>query len=123
MEALLRGEQADVSAVLVDMEGLPGFDRRVYEAARRIPPGSTSTYGAIAAELGHRAAARDVGQALGNHPFPILLPCHRILAAGGKLGGFSARGGSATKRKMLAIENVRTGDAPTLLDGLESAGG
>jgi methylated-DNA-[protein]-cysteine S-methyltransferase len=78
----------------------------VYEIARTIPPGATLSYGEIAARLGMRGSARAVGQALGRNPFPIVVPCHRVLAAGGKLGGFSANGGVATKLRMLSIEGA-----------------
>ena len=89
------------------MDGVPEFHRRVYEAARAIPPGNTLSYGDIAKRVGAPGAARAVGQALGRNPFPIVVPCHRVLAAGGKIGGFSAQGGVATKRRMLAIEGAR----------------
>lgn len=115
--ALLRGEDRDLSAVALDMDGLPEFDRRVYEIARTIPPGSTSSYGEIAARLGGRDLAREVGQALGRNPFPLVVPCHRVLAAGGRAGGFSANGGVTTKLRLLTIERARTSAAPTLFDG------
>jgi O-6-methylguanine DNA methyltransferase len=102
--ALLEGEASDLSDVALDMEGVAPFHRRVYEVARTIPPGRTLAYGDVAARLGAGRAARAVGQALGRNPFPIVVPCHRVLAAGGKIGGFSAHGGTATKRRMLAIE-------------------
>jgi methylated-DNA-[protein]-cysteine S-methyltransferase len=105
--ALLRGEASDLSIIALDMSLVPAFHRRVYEAARTIPPGMTLSYGEIAAQIGAPGAARAVGQALGRNPFPIVVPCHRVLAAGGKIGGFSAQGGVATKRRMLAIEGVR----------------
>jgi O-6-methylguanine DNA methyltransferase len=105
--ALLSGEESDLSAVLLDMDGVPPFHQRVYEVARRIPPGTTLSYGEIAARLGAPRAARAVGQALGQNPFPIVVPCHRVLASGGKIGGFSAHGGVATKLRMLAIEGAR----------------
>ena len=85
--------------------------------ARGIAPGATLSYGEIAARLGERGLARDVGQALGRNPFPIIVPCHRVLAAGGKAGGFSANGGVTTKLRLLTIERARTSDAPTLFDG------
>jgi methylated-DNA-[protein]-cysteine S-methyltransferase len=91
--ALLNGEPTDLSFVEVDMAGIPDLARRVYDIARRIPPGGTLTYGDIAKEVGLQGDAREVGQALGKNPFPIVIPCHRVVAAGGKLGGFSARGG------------------------------
>ena len=102
--ALLQGEPSDLSEIALDMEGVAPFHRRVYEVARTIPPGKTLAYGEVAARLGAAGAARAVGQALGHNPFPIVVPCHRVVAAGGKIGGFSAHGGPATKRRMLAIE-------------------
>ena len=93
------------------------FDRRVYEVARTIAPGATLAYGEISARLGARDLAREVGQALGRNPFPIIVPCHRVLAAGGKAGGFSANGGITTKLRLLTIERARTSDTPTLFDG------
>ncbi len=104
---LLRGGESDLSGVALDMEHVPAFHRRVYEVARTIPPGMTLSYGAIAARIGASGAARAVGQALGRNPFPIVVPCHRVLAAGGKIGGFSAEGGITTKRRMLAIEGAQ----------------
>ena len=114
--ALLDGEPKDLSAVALDMDGIAQFDRRVYEAARAVPAGATLSYGELAARLGERALAREVGQALGRNPFPIIVPCHRVLAAGAKAGGFSANGGVATKLALLTIERARTSDAPTLFD-------
>jgi methylated-DNA-[protein]-cysteine S-methyltransferase len=102
--ALLRGEVSDLSTVALDMERLPAFHRRVYEIARTIPPGETLSYGELAARLGAPGAARAVGQALGRNPFAIVVPCHRVLAAGGKVGGFSANGGITTKLRLLSIE-------------------
>ncbi|HZP27547.1 MAG TPA: MGMT family protein, partial [Acidimicrobiia bacterium] len=89
-----------------DMHGIPRFHQRVYEAARAVPVGTTVTYGELAARVGSPASARAVGQAMAANPFPIVVPCHRVLSAGGRLGGFSATGGLATKRRMLAIEGV-----------------
>jgi methylated-DNA-[protein]-cysteine S-methyltransferase len=91
--ALLRGEDRDLSGIPLDMDGVPPFHRRVYEAARSIPAGTTLSYGDIAARLGAPGSARAVGQALGRNPFAIVVPCHRVLAAGGRPGGFSANGG------------------------------
>ncbi|HTL00122.1 MAG TPA: methylated-DNA--[protein]-cysteine S-methyltransferase [Pseudomonadales bacterium] len=104
--ALLRGQPRDLSEVALDMSGVPAFHQRVYAVARTIQPGSTLTYGEIAAQLGDRGAARAVGQALGRNPFPIIVPCHRVLAAGGKVGGFSANGGITTKLRLLTIEGA-----------------
>jgi methylated-DNA-[protein]-cysteine S-methyltransferase len=113
--ALLRGEARDLSTVPLDMERVPDFDRRIYEAARTIPPGRVLTYGEIASRLGINNA-RAIGQALGRNPFAVIVPCHRVVAAGGKLGGFSANGGSMTKRRLLAIEGARRDEGPTLFD-------
>ena len=101
---LLRGERVDLSSVALDMTGIAKFERDVYVAAREIPPGDTRTYGEIAKRLGKPEAARDVGVALARNPFAIIVPCHRVIAANGKTGGFSAGGGVATKLKLLAIE-------------------
>ncbi len=106
VRALMRGEKADLSAAVLDVDRVPAFNARVYEIARRIPPGETLTYGEIATRLGDRLLARDVGAALGQNPWPIIVPCHRVTAAGGKLGGFSARGGARTKLRLLAIEGA-----------------
>jgi methylated-DNA-[protein]-cysteine S-methyltransferase len=105
--ALLRGEASALGAITLDMDDVPPFERRVYEVARTIPPGDTLSYGEIARRLGAPAAAREVGQALGRNPFAIVVPCHRVVAADGKLGGFSARGGAATKRRLLSVERAR----------------
>ena len=112
--ALLRGERVDLSTVPLDLEGVPAFQRRVYEIARSIPPGRTLTYGEIAEQLGDARLARDVGQALGSNPIAIIVPCHRVLAAGGRSGGFSAPGGVDTKRRLLEIEQARIGNEPQL---------
>ncbi len=113
---LLAGERVDLSGVALDMDGVPVFHRQVYEIARSIPAGSTLTYGDIAGRLGAPEAARAVGQALGQNPFAIIVPCHRVLAAGGKLGGFSAPGGRTTKLRLLTIEGASESDAPSLFD-------
>jgi methylated-DNA-[protein]-cysteine S-methyltransferase len=106
IEALLEGHSTDLSHVHLDMEGVPPFERRVFELARTIAAGETTTYGQIATRLGEPRLAREVGQALAHNPFPIIVPCHRVLAAGGKLGGFSAVGGVATKQRLLSIERA-----------------
>ncbi|HZZ36061.1 MAG TPA: methylated-DNA--[protein]-cysteine S-methyltransferase [Caulobacteraceae bacterium] len=121
--ALLAGEAIDLTGVELDMDSVSEFQRRVYETARTIPPGRTATYGEIAERLGDKALAREVGQALGKNPFPIIVPCHRVLAAGGKTGGFSARGGVDAKLRLLTIEKARTDDAPLLFDDLPLARG
>jgi methylated-DNA-[protein]-cysteine S-methyltransferase len=105
IRGLLDGARIDLSAVTIDLSRVAEFDRRVYEVARAIPPGQTLTYGDVATRLGDSGLARAVGQALGRNPFPIVVPCHRVVATGGAVGGFSAAGGAATKRRMLAIES------------------
>jgi methylated-DNA-[protein]-cysteine S-methyltransferase len=118
---LLRGEKPDLSDVVLDTASISAFQRRVYAVARSIPPGATLSYGEIAARLGDRGAAREVGEAMGQNPFPIIVPCHRVLAAGGKVGGFSASGGVTTKLRLLDIEGAQLGDAPTLFERLPLA--
>ena len=116
IQALLAGEPDDLVDIALDFEGVPAFNRGVYDIARRIPPGKTMTYGEIAKQLGGVELSRDVGQALGRNPCPIVVPCHRVLAAGNKPGGFSANGGVETKLKMLAIEGAAVNYTPSLFD-------
>jgi methylated-DNA-[protein]-cysteine S-methyltransferase len=104
MQALMRGEAADLHAVPIELERVQPFERSVYEATRRLGPGLTCSYGELARAIGAPDAARAVGVALGRNPWPLVVPCHRVLAAGGKLGGFSAPGGVRTKEQLLAIE-------------------
>ena len=111
--ALLDGARDDLTSVPLDFSGVPEFNRRAYEIARTIQPGKTLTYGDIAHRMGMPGSAQAIGQAMGNNPFPIVVPCHRVMAAGGKDGGFSARGGVVTKRRMLVIEGALA-DEPTL---------
>ena len=104
------GEETDFSHVRLDLAGEDAFFARIYAALRRVGWGRTTTYGALANELGAgREAARDVGEAMAKNPAPLIIPCHRVLAAGGKIGGFSAPGGSRTKMRMLELEGVRIG--------------
>jgi len=114
--ALLLGEPVDLADVVLDDSGIAEFHRRVYAVTRTIAPGTTLTYGDVARRLGDPGAARAVGQALGHNPFAIIVPCHRVLGADGRIGGFSAGGGSATKRRMLAIERARLGQEPDLFE-------
>lgn len=107
MASLLAGEKSDLSFIEVDMSHVPDFNRNVYDIARTIEPGETLTYGDIAVRMGDKLLARSIGQALGQNPFPIVIPCHRVLAANGKTGGFSANGGVTTKFRMLAIERAK----------------
>ncbi len=101
------GEEADFTDVPLDLAGQSAFFRAIYDAARRVHWGETTTYGALARELGAGPeAAREVGQAMAKNPVALIIPCHRVLAAGGKVGGFSAPGGASSKLKMLALEGV-----------------
>jgi methylated-DNA-[protein]-cysteine S-methyltransferase len=111
---LLAGAPADLTGVALDLERVPEFHRRVYAVARTVRAGETTTYGEIAARLGDRSLARDVGRALGANPFPLVVPCHRVLAANGKAGGFSAPGGVSTKLRLLEIEGARAPGVTTL---------
>jgi methylated-DNA-[protein]-cysteine S-methyltransferase len=113
---LLGGAQVDLGDVALDFDGIDAFARRVYEVARAIAPGRVLSYGAIARQLGSDATARAVGQALGANRFPIVVPCHRVVAKGGELGGFSAPGGVALKRRLLTLEDARFDGPPDLFD-------
>lgn len=105
------GEKIDFSDVTLDLAGQDDLFRTIYVAARRIGYGETTTYGGLPKAIGRTdwEAARDVGQAMAKNPVALIIPCHRVLAAGGKIGGFSAPGGAETKAKMLALEGVQTG--------------
>ena len=116
--ALLAGERRDLREVTLDQADVPDFNRRVYDVARSIGPGATLSYGEVAARLGDRNLARDVAQALSQNQCPIVVPCHRVMAAGGKTGGFSAPGGVKTKLKLLSIEGARLEADPMLFDRL-----
>lgn len=116
VRALLQGSGDDLRDVPLDLSRVPPFHQRVYEVARAIAPGQTLTYGEVAAALGDPGAARAVGQALGHNPFAPIVPCHRVLAAGKRSGGFSAGGGVATKLRMLQIEGAQLGEGPGLFD-------
>lgn len=106
--ALLSGKKTVLSSIPLDMRGLPPFHVKVYQAARLIGPGETLSYGEVAERVGSPGAARAVGQALSRNPFAIVVPCHRVLAANRKIGGFTASGGVTTKRRMLLIEQGMT---------------
>jgi len=102
------GEETDFSSFTLDLTDQDAVFQQIYAAARQVGWGRTTTYGALAKQLDlGPEAARDVGQAMANNPVALIIPCHRVLAAGGKLGGFSAPGGSSTKARMLALEGVR----------------
>jgi methylated-DNA-[protein]-cysteine S-methyltransferase len=112
IRAYAEGEPVDFSMVPVDLTGVDEFRLAIYDAARRLGFGETTTYGELAKRAGHAGLSRETGQALGSNPVPLVIPCHRILAAGGRIGGFSAPGGAATKERMLALEGVRVGPPP-----------
>lgn len=115
------GSGDDLRDIELDWGAVPPFDRQVYLAARAVGPGATLTYGELAARIGDRGLARAVAGALGRNPFPIVVPCHRVLAANGRLGGFSAPGGGGTKVRLLQIERARAGPEPLLFDELSIA--
>lgn len=108
------GEQMDFSDLQLDLAAQGEFFRKIYAALRRVGWGQTTTYGALAKEAGAGPqAAREVGQAMARNPVPLIIPCHRVLAAGNKLGGFSAPGGQSTKERMLELEGIRLGPPPS----------
>jgi methylated-DNA-[protein]-cysteine S-methyltransferase len=121
VQRCLAGEKTDLGLVTLDLTGIGAFRRRIYDAARRIGWGRTTTYGALARQAGFPDGARAVGQAMGRNPIPIVIPCHRVLASGGKVGGFSAFGGAATKERLLALEGVHLRHGTPLLPGLAPA--
>jgi methylated-DNA-[protein]-cysteine S-methyltransferase len=117
VQRYLAGECVDFSAVPVDLKACDEFRRKIYLELRQVGFGRTTTYGDLARAAGAAdwESVREVGEAMGRNPAPLVIPCHRCLAAGGKLGGFSAYGGASTKRKLLALEGVHfDGDAPRL---------
>lgn len=107
--AHLGGNKTNLASVAVDITALPPFHQKVYTAARKIPAGRTITYGELATLAGSPGAARAVGQALARNPFPILVPCHRVLASGNTLGGFTAHRGKKLKRQLLELEDLDRG--------------
>lgn len=119
---VLDGARDSLADLELDYTGVHEFPRRVYEIARTVEPGSTITYGEIAAQLGGPGLARAVGRALGDNPFPIVVPCHRVLGADGAIGGFSASGGARTKRHMLLLEGAGERDEPGLFGATEIYG-
>jgi methylated-DNA-[protein]-cysteine S-methyltransferase len=108
--AHLGGAKVDHAGIILDFDCVGAWEADVYRAARTIPQGETRTYGALAAAIGEPGAAQAVGQALGRNPWPIIVPCHRITAANGRAGGFSAPGGATTKLKLLEIEGALAAD-------------
>jgi len=120
IQRYLAGQPVDFSSIAVDLDGIDGFRQRLYAALRTVGFGRTTTYGELAKQLDLAGweGARDVGEAMGKNPMPIVIPCHRVLAAGNKIGGFSAYGGTTTKQKLLALEGVDLNPGPPRLPGL-----
>src|ERR1700687_1229639 len=116
--ALLRGQPSDLSDVTLDMRGIHAFNQRVYEFTRKIPRGETRTYGEIATKLGASGATHSVAQAVGSNPFMIIVPCHRVLEAGGYADRISPNGGAISKRRLLSIEGAGSPSSKTLFDVL-----
>ncbi len=121
VQRLLDGESVNLGIIPVDLDWCPAFDRRIYELLREVPTGATVTYGELAARAGAPGAARAVGMAMGRNPVPIIVPCHRVLAASGRSGGFSAPGGVTTKFRILQIEQAGRGSEGLLFDRLPLA--
>lgn len=114
VQCYFEGHVTDFSGFTLDLQGQNAFYREIYAAARRVGWGQTTTYGALAKEAGSGPqAAREVGQAMAKNPVALLIPCHRVLAAGGKLGGFSAPGGTSAKMRMLELEGIQVGPLPS----------
>jgi methylated-DNA-[protein]-cysteine S-methyltransferase len=115
-----QGEAADFASVPLDMSRLSDFHRRIYKALSAVPWGQTTTYGDLARTIGEPGASRAIGHAMSRNPFPLIVPCHRVLAKGNRIGGFSAHGGAVTKTKMLALEGLKADADTPLLPGLLS---
>jgi methylated-DNA-[protein]-cysteine S-methyltransferase len=118
IQAYTTGRSVDFAAVAIDLKKIEPFEENVYAQARAIPWGQTVSYGELARRTGSPNAAREVGRALARNPVPIIIPCHRILAKGHRIGGFSAPGGTLTKERLLALEGVRIEAETPLLPGL-----
>ena len=116
--ALLRGKVADLSDIRLDMTGIPPFNARVYDFTRTIPRGETLTYGEVASRLKASGAVHSVAQAIAKNPFMIIVPCHRVLEAGGYADRISANGGSISKRRLLSIEGAGSPGSRTLFEVL-----
>jgi methylated-DNA-[protein]-cysteine S-methyltransferase len=115
--ALLSGEAADLSPIRLDLARVGDFEQRLYETLRAVPPGQVVSYGELAQRLGEPGGARAVGQAMGHNPWPIVVPCHRVVGSNGKLGGFSAPGGTRTKLRILEIEGALKPETLPLFGG------
>lgn len=118
LQRYFSGDRVDLTDIALDLSGVAAFHLQVYQAARTIGWGRTETYGGLARRLGAPDAARAVGQALGRNPVPIIVPCHRVVAAGRTIGGFSAAGGAVTKARLLALEGIPTDFGAPRLPGL-----
>ncbi|MBV2142334.1 methylated-DNA--[protein]-cysteine S-methyltransferase [Falsochrobactrum sp. TDYN1] len=118
IQALLAGGNPDFGTTPLALQPLPDLNRQVYEIILELKAGETTTYGAIARRLGDVHLSQAVGHALGKNPFPIIVPCHRVLGTNGKVGGFSAAGGVETKLRLLNIERARTTPEADLFGGL-----
>jgi methylated-DNA-[protein]-cysteine S-methyltransferase len=116
--ALLRGKAADLSEVMLDMTGIPAFNARVYAFTRTVPRGETRTYGEVASSLRATGAVHSVAQAISRNPFMIVVPCHRVLEAGGYADKISPNGGTISKRRLLSIEGANITFSKTLFDVL-----
>ena len=117
VQSYASGRREDFASIVLDLTGTAAFEQSVYAAARAIPFGETLSYGELARQIGAPDAAQAVGQALGRNPIPIIVPCHRILAKGHRIGGFSAPGGTRTKERLLALEGVYLDGGTPLLPG------
>jgi methylated-DNA-[protein]-cysteine S-methyltransferase len=111
VQRYMAGERVDFSAIALDLAGVAPFYVEIYAVARRVGWGETATYGELAHRAGAPGAARAVGQAMARNPIAVIIPCHRILASGNKVGGFSAFGGTVSKQRLLGLEGVRLGAA------------
>jgi methylated-DNA-[protein]-cysteine S-methyltransferase len=118
IQCYMTGRSMDFAAAVIDLAGIGEFEREVYQAARAIPWGRTLNYGELARQTGAPGAARAVGRALARNPVPIIIPCHRVLAKGHRIGGFSAPGGIFAKERLLALEGVRVPAGTPLLPGI-----
>jgi methylated-DNA-[protein]-cysteine S-methyltransferase len=122
LQRYFAGERVESASVVLALPGIGAFHRKIYDVARALAWGQTASYGELARQVGSPGAARAVGQAMGHNPVPIIVPCHRVLASGRKIGGFSAFGGALTKQRLLALEGVHLGCGTPLLPGLLPAG-
>jgi methylated-DNA-[protein]-cysteine S-methyltransferase len=123
LERYFAGERVDFASIALDLGGVGPFHRKVYDRARSLGWGQTASYGDLARQAGSPGAARAVGQAMGHNPVPVIIPCHRVLTSGRRIGGFSAFGGALTKQRLLALEGVHLGGGTPLLPGLLPAEG